>query len=779
MAMARIRSTSDINVDELDGSQLDMFPDSACDSPPVWLLNSSDGSGAQSPSTMSSPSRMSAGSAGNGFGGAATAGGPLQSEDTSGTAAGAIYARPNKPSPCSACGTGFDLDSDYDQACEIGARAMLNKVTRSNCTTGYRRDAHLEQELALLRKAIKENNVLFQRCSCKTPKWAMNWRGRDLSKKQHLKWGAFQNLCDVRRNFRGKEQVDKELKALEERGTAHQTFSTPKSAASSDSAGSKRTRESPGGEPRSVQKKQTQVEAIPPPPPTPAREGDSSRWATSAEIAGSAGSYGWPPTVQSPVQPVAAVQLELQTAAATAAHEAAAHEAAVVEQQASLARIQVVLCQFPWTGVLLHYFLVSEKENLLRNAGTKRQQTEETLEMIHDTIDELWESIQRNQQTMVEQRQRMVFDALQSSICPLKGSLVIYDTTGDKLTKVTDVLKYSFKLLMDQIEKKPDAEKPRSFHRQYIELQLGEQQSVDALEGLFKKFEVKHEWRITHFLPESSFGIFFRVPSWVAELVLFVIEHNVIVKDQLIEQGYRALWPLKRSALLHSNTPSTDLKIAFEGAGDDIPEDYFSLICGYNIRECPWWVPRPDGVSFSGHGISQEHRDLLKALADEYRQRVVLLQEEEEGGEEGEGGEAMEASEAGKIWAEVNQETGSADSSVAPPASTDPHPFTIRTQQGVTASAGQRRGDEEIRNYLPDEAGAAGSSSVSLCVSKQIRTHVFSATEIGAAIAAASAVSSGPEREFDGLVKLLSSCRSLMAVEPVVHFKPETLNPKP
>ena len=105
---------------------------------------------------------------------------------------------------------------------------------------------------------------------------------------------------------------------------------------------------------------------------------------------------------------------------------------------------------------------------------------------------------------------------------------------------------------------------------------------------------------------------------------------------------------------------------------------------------------------------------------------------------------------------------------------------TVRTQHGVTASAGQRRGDEEIRNYLPDEAGAAGSSSVSLCVSKQIRTHVFSATEIGAAIAAASAaVSSGPEREFDGLVKLLSSCRSLMAVEPVVHFKPETRNPKP
>jgi hypothetical protein len=31
---------------------------------------------------------------------------------------------------------------------------------------------------------------------------------------------------------------------------------------------------------------------------------------------------------------------------------------------------------------------------------------------------------------------------------------------------------------------------------------------------------------------------------------------------------------------------------------------------------------------------------------------------------------------------------------------------TVRTQQGVTASAGQRRGDVEIRNYLRDQAGS-------------------------------------------------------------------------
>jgi hypothetical protein len=241
----------------------------------------------------------------------------------------------------------------------------------------------------------------------------------------------------------------------------------------------------------------------------------------------------------------------------------------------------------------------------------------------------------------------------------------------------------------------------------------------------------------------------------MAELVLFVIEHNVIVKDQLIEQSYRAFWPLKRSALPHSKTPSTDFKIAFEGVEDDIPEDYFSLICGYNIRECPLWVPRPGGFSFSGHGISQEHRDLLKMLADNYRQRVLQEEDEEEGEEEG-GGEAMEASEAGKTGAGANQETGAADSSVSsvpPPASTDP----------AAAGVGQLAG-------APGSSGSRGQS-------KQIRTHVFSATEVGAAIAAASeAASTGLpnslEREFDGLVKLLRSCREQMAVEPVVHFKP-------
>ena len=284
-------------------------------------------------------------------------------------------------------------------------------------------------------------NVQFRRCLCQTPQWAMNWRGTDLSKKQYSKWGAFQNLGEVRRSFRGKEQVSKKLKELAERQRAREVFSPPFSAVSS---GSKRTRESPGGESRSTQKKQAQGEAIPPPPPTSAR--DELRR-----------------TVQ---QSVAAVQreLSLQTAAATAAHQAAAPQAPVVALQAvtvadSLAQFQKVFSQFPWTGSLLQYFFVREKENLLRKAGKNRQQTQETLEIIHHHINVLWKSIQRDQRTIDEHVQRDVFDVVQSVI---EDSLEIYDATGNKLTKGTDVLKYSFKLLMNQVEGKSDAEKPRN-----------------------------------------------------------------------------------------------------------------------------------------------------------------------------------------------------------------------------------------------------------------------------------------------------------------------------
>jgi hypothetical protein len=617
---------------------------------------------------------------------------------------------PVSPKACTDCKAKLDSDlaqMDSEDTILRWARAMLCQnvleCCEGNCSVHSR-------ELEVLCEAIKDNNVLFQQCNCKNPKFAMNWLGKDRSKKQYSRWGNFRSSERIRSNFRSKAPVSDALKRLQTRGKFKklETISTPHSAAISaaPSGSAESKRKSPGGEPRSAQKKQAQAEAIHPPPPTPAREGQPSRGAASAEISG---------VCRSPLYPGNSLQT------ATAAHQAAAHQSAPANfgggdfgvdwrKNEYFRGFREVLQHFPWTEGLLQYFFVREKQSRLQDAKIQR--------LFQHTIDG-W---RRDQQSIDRETQSALINQVKATFLP-------YNIPGGReLNSVVDVLSYSLSLL---IEEKPDAEKPPNWP--IVKGMFPLQRTVDDFEGFLNKLVNEHEWSITDILPESSFGIFFRMPSWVAELVLLVIEHNVIVKDQLIRQGYRAFWPLQRSALLHSNTPSTDFKIAFEGVRGDIPEDYFSLICGYNIRECPLWVPRPDGISFSGHGISQEHRDLLKKLADEYRQRVAREEaaemEVEEMEVEEEGEEAMEASEAEKTRAEANQATGAADSSVAPPASTDPHTFTLSAAAAHTLTL-------SAVPLLPTP-GVAGSSG-SLGVSKQTHPHVYSATEVGAAITAAS-----------------------------------------
>jgi|LakMenE18May11ns_1017337.scaffolds.fasta_scaffold00663_3 hypothetical protein len=134
----------------------------------------------------------------------------------------------DKPRACSACGTALDVE------CDVAARAML-KVTKT--CTDPEADA---EESALLLEQIKKNNVLFQKCSCNPAKWAMNWRGPDLTKRQYGNAGGFQPLCLVRRNLRGKEELKQLLKQLFD---PHRSLSTHAASYSAvlSSAGSKRT----------------------------------------------------------------------------------------------------------------------------------------------------------------------------------------------------------------------------------------------------------------------------------------------------------------------------------------------------------------------------------------------------------------------------------------------------------------------------------------------------------------------------------------------------------
>jgi hypothetical protein len=128
-------------------------------------------------------------------------------------------------------------------------------------------------------------------------------------------------------------------------------------------------------------------------------------------------------------------------------------------------------------------------------------------------------------------------------------------------------------------------------------------------------------------VPSSSMGIFFRVPSWLAPLVKFILEHDTGVQDELLRVGYRSFAWLNESRGGGRGAVSTL-------DGDTKAADSFSVFCGYNIRECPACVG--DGISFSGCGISEQQRHLTEQLSHQFHARaagfhVVDEEEEEEG----------------------------------------------------------------------------------------------------------------------------------------------------
>ena len=68
--------------------------------------------------------------------------------------------------------------------------------------------------------------------------------------------------------------------------------------------------------------------------------------------------------------------------------------------------------------------------------------------------------------------------------------------------------------------------------------------------------------------------------------------------------------------------------------GDARATRSFSVLCDYNIRECPQCVG--DGISFSGCGISEQQCHLTEQLSEQFHARSVgfhvVEEEEEEGG---------------------------------------------------------------------------------------------------------------------------------------------------
>jgi hypothetical protein len=81
-----------------------------------------------------------------------------------------------------------------------------------------------------------------------------------------------------------------------------------------------------------------------------------------------------------------------------------------------------------------------------------------------------------------------------------------------------------------------------------------------------------------------------------------------------MDHGYRSF------ALFHAGITPQDPIL------DGEEQVHYSIICGYNIGDCPEWVGH--GISFGGHIITQEHRDIVEKLSREYHQRLEAYQKE-------------------------------------------------------------------------------------------------------------------------------------------------------
>ncbi len=133
---------------------------------------------------------------------------------------------------------------------------------------------------------------------------------------------------------------------------------------------------------------------------------------------------------------------------------------------------------------------------------------------------------------------------------------------------------------------------------------------------------LKKELNLGSIVARCSMGIFFRMPSWLAILVMSILEHSTSVQEELYAAGYRRFAELNLTA---------DATLD----GDTTAAVSFSTFCGYNIQECPEFVG--DSISFSGR-VSEQHLHLTKMLSllereplvREYYAQATGVQKEEE-----------------------------------------------------------------------------------------------------------------------------------------------------
>jgi hypothetical protein len=272
----------------------------------------------------------------------------------------------------------------------------------------------------------------------------------------------------------------------------------------------------------------------------------------------------------------------------------------------------------PWTAALLHLFIDKQKE------------PNDFLPIVHELMKSICESKENQGQETKMKIVEDAFDAIELLLPITVG--------GTLLVSVNEVINSTIKDLMAGERKvirswdiffKQHAQEPSTgTFAQKVE------DFINAWPQCFKTVLLD----VMGLCPTSSLGVFFRLPSWLARLVLFILKHNTAVQYRLMDHGYRSF------ALFHSEiTPQDPIQEGEE-------QVRHSIICGYNICECPAWVR--DGIVFAGHSITQEHRDIVQRLSREYHESFEAYQNEGKewwGEEEEDVEEEEEREEAGAI----------------------------------------------------------------------------------------------------------------------------------
>ena len=285
--------------------------------------------------------------------------------------------------------------------------------------------------------------------------------------------------------------------------------------------------------------------------------------------------------------------------------------------------LQQALSELPWIAHVLHYFFETEKKTLETLASP------DAFKAVEYYIRQI--TAPRENRIVLSNETIEIAEQIFESIQQLMLHKIEGDSGQEELADVKDVINLVVKHLFQGTGRRVHE---WSWDRTFTTIRTGNTKEV------IKKTEEFFSMTISSCvvsgelggLPAKSFGIFFRLPSWLVRLVLFIFKHNTAIQYRLMDHGYRSFVQLHCHVCPDGGVTSQD-PVLLHAGGKDVASGeeqvHYSIICGYNIGECPAWLR--DGIAFVGHSITQEHRDIVERLSREYHQRFETYLKEGEG----------------------------------------------------------------------------------------------------------------------------------------------------